>query len=106
MNEVPEKEHEFFWRMANEYQLGLHAKVFALMWAALDDKTITFVNIKDIHSRCEEIFKYLYLGKRFDELVAKSNDDLSAMKEGFKIFGLTYETLDEVERVLKLKAFI
>jgi hypothetical protein len=106
MSEVSEKECEFFYRMAQDYHSGNSPKVFFLVYSGLEDKTIGLVNIEEAQARCNEIFKYLYLGRRFDELVAKSNKTLVSLPGGFELLGHKFETLDEVEKALNNKAFL
>ncbi|SRR5258706_15619918 len=106
MSDTVEKECEFFYRMAQDYHSGNSPKVFFLMYSGLEDKTIGLVNIEETQVRCNEVFKYLYLGRRFDELVKKSNKSLVSIPTGFKLLDHLFETLDEVEKALNNKAFL
>jgi hypothetical protein len=52
------------------------------------------------------IFDYIEVKKRFDKLRIEINDDLSFDKKGFKVVNTKFQTLDEVEKAIRNKAFL
>lgn len=101
-----EIECKFFYRMNGDYRDHTSAKIFYLMFNALDDFNIDLINTEDMQRRCDEVFKYIFLLKRFNNLVKLSNNSVYSSLEGFNLEGHVFETLDEVQKALENKAFL
>lgn len=103
-----EKECEFFSRMrSGRYQTYLAS--FALM-AATKDCGTELIDLIEVKKRCNDVFRFLDLQRKFSELNKLAKIDFSHdggyICDGFLVLGHKFDTLDEVERCIKNKAFI
>ncbi len=73
---------------------------------ALSSKQMSILDVAACRDRINTVFDYVEVRKRFDKLREEINGGLSFDKNGFKLFKSTFETLDEVEKALKNKAFL
>jgi hypothetical protein len=102
MSEKMEKECEFFDRMLSDYHMS---NPFHLVHVAIDDDTVNYCHLEDLQARCNEIFRFLLLRRRFDKL-SSLVDTLECSRNGFRIYGHEFETLDQVEKSIQNKAFM
>lgn len=73
---------------------------------ALRQSSYSIIKFDVLRKEMSDILDFMELRHRFDELVEQSNNTLSVTDTGFILDNHTLETLDEVERALKLKAFL
>jgi hypothetical protein len=64
------------------------------------------LNLKIIKFEFIEDVKYLILHKEYCDLLSLSDDKLSYDDDGFHLDGHTFETLKEVRKAIKNKAFL
>lgn len=81
------------------------ATMFNLMGVALEDNSWEMVDLETSHAAISASFKTLIVSKRY-KLLQRQNKELGYSSEGFFIGEHKFETLDEVERALKNKAFL
>ena len=81
------------------------AKMFSLMSTALADSTWELLEIDTAAEVFSGVFKYLSISKRYRDLQSQSQE-LSYSADGFHLGEHIFETLDEVEKALKNKAFL
>ena len=98
-----------------EYQLmrriGINDHVkykesFRAMGQAISNGDWEYLNVDVLQSRINEAFVYVRANIRFQELVKSTNGELSMSINGFYLGQHKFETLDEVERAWKNKAFL
>jgi len=102
-----ETEAQFFYRVSQfSYHNGKSAKQFFLVSQALENQTILFLNLEEVKKQFDEIYRYIILLQRFEEL-KKHCFSLESDYDGFYFDSvLKFDSLDEVERALKNKAFL
>jgi hypothetical protein len=109
-----EKECEFYSRMEREYHVCFAA--FGVM-ASTKDCGTDIIDLAEVKKRCNDVFRFLELQDRFLKLngITKINVSYPNMgsngyrnnpSDGFEVFGHKFDTLDEVERCIKNKAFL
>lgn len=103
---MEEKECEWFYRNIRQLADGQLSKPFYLVFTTIEDKQFEYVNIGTLEVRCNEIFKFLTLHKKFNELFERSNEKLYSFPEAYKLDGFEFTTLAEVEKALNNKAFL
>lgn len=79
---------------------------FDLVSQALYTKSVNMLNIKLCKEEITEVFEYIELKQKFDELQAKSGQKVIITIRNFHFEGFEFETLSEVEKALKNKAFL
>ena len=79
-----------------------------LISQALKDQTNRILNLEEIKKSFDEIYQFLSIQKRFEELRELHTLSLDIYHDGFYFTNAThkFQSLDEVERVLKNKAFL
>lgn len=104
---VKEKECEFYCRLYNiwkELKAPFNSVIDTInsgtLWYA------AFLDIDNIRNGCNSVLDFLAMVKRMSELQRQYDCIFSCEKTGFKLDGHSFETLDEVERALKMKAFM
>lgn len=97
------KEYNFLDRFGSTSRMS---NLFALMADACSNNTWMFLHLKETQEMMDNYFKCLALKKRYTELVVLSNIILNYDETGFHLHEHTFETLDEVEKALKNKAFL
>jgi hypothetical protein len=98
-----EKEYQFYLRLFEDWDnLG---KSFDIVSDAIYNEAEIFIDIEKIKESCNAVLDFLTIRKRFAEL-SKCRCNLDCEKTGFLVDGHSFETLDEVERALKMKAFM
>ena len=98
------KEYELLTKY--HYPEGAIEGPFDVMSQALYTKSTNLLNLDECRARTNEIFDYLELKKRYDSLVEESKGKLQFTKEYFDLLKHQFQTLDEVEKALKNKAFL
>lgn len=92
--------------LKNRYNSNIQAP-FDLMSSAIQDgNTWSLINLEKMQAITNESFRYLNLLKRYDTLNGLSNGILHFDEEGFHVEEHTFQTLEEVEKALKHKAFL
>ncbi len=93
--------------LKNRYNSNIQAP-FDLMSSAIQDgNTWSLIDLEKMQSLINESFRYLNLIKRYDALSRLSNGVLHFDEDGFHIEEEhTFQTLEEVEKALKHKAFL
>jgi len=98
-----------------EYKMFLHydkvikggiISPFQLMVDALRGQSWPLVDLKATRDAIAQDFRYLLLYKRYESLRLYSKNTLSYDENGFHLDGHVFETLDEVEKALRLKSFL
>lgn len=72
----------------------------------LSNNQIGILDIAACRAKMNTVFDYIELKQRFDKLREVAPQNLAFEKSGFRLFKSTFETLDEVEKALKNKAFL
>lgn len=72
----------------------------------ISNRQLAILDIKACRDRMNVVFDYIETRKRFDKLREAINNKLSFDNEGFHLLKNTFESLDEVEKALKNKAFL
>lgn len=79
---------------------------FDLIKSAISNKQIEMLDVERCKVTIDEVMQYLSLKKRYLHLASVAGDKLTIKEEGFVFYDSTFSTLDEVERAMKLKAFL
>lgn len=99
------KEYEVVREMSEGYS-NRYSKILEAIIAAINNKHYEILNFQAAKSRVEEAMNAVELKMRFDELNNKALGKLTASKTEFELDGHKFETLDDVEKALKNKAFL
>lgn len=84
-----------------------HTKCLGILNDVISDgKGCEFLDFSMIKDKVEEILSFVKLYQRYLALSKDSNGSLSYNNDGFNLDGHSFETLDEVDRALKNKAFL
>lgn len=98
--------------MKKEYELVCDfdeselSSMFYAINVAFEQKNWDLLDLDVCQAKVNEAFRAAILRKRFDYLNEVSNTAIKYSKDGFMLDNHKFETLDEVERAWKLKAFI
>ena len=99
------KEYEVVFSMCESYG-NRYAKTLETIASAINNKHYDMFNLETVKLKMDEVFEAIMLKRRFDELNSKANGKLVCNKTDFELDTHKFETLDEVERALKNKAFL
>lgn len=80
--------------------------IFDLVSQAIYTRNWSAINLEKCHSEIDEVFQWIPIKIRYDELFERSGKELSFAAGGFSIYGHLFQTLDEVEKAINNKAFI
>lgn len=81
-------------------------KIFGTVHEALMNGDEHLLDAEACQEYANEYFEYLKLIKRYKVLNKELNNSLIISDDGFKIADSKFETLDDVEKAIKLKAFL
>jgi hypothetical protein len=98
------KEYQLLYKF--RYSPNLMEAPFDVISQVLYGKSTHLLKLKECREHVNKIFDYLELKHRFDALEEAANQTLIFTNECFKLDLHEFETLDEVERALKNKAFL
>jgi len=79
---------------------------FDLVSQALYTKSVDMLNLEACKAEIAEVFQFIDLRARFNILQAESENKILVTYTGFQFEGFKFETLDEIEKALKNKAFL
>lgn len=82
------------------------ASKFSSLERIASNGDVELVDIPACRVMLNEIFDYFVLRQRFIHLSDQAMGHLSFAIDGFKLYETTFQTLDEVEKALKNKAFL
>lgn len=104
------KEYELLQKYNNHeeklYANGDHVRCFELLKDLLSHgKGYEFLNLPVLRKKTEEILQFLDLQQKYILLHEKYNN-ISLDNQGFNLDGHRFDTLDELEKALKNKAFL
>ena len=71
-----------------------------------DNDAIEYINTDLLEQDIAYFMRSVSVYKRFLTLAKQVNKQLFATENGFELLGNTFSTLDEVERAIKVKAFL
>ncbi len=77
-----------------------------LLSHALSYNSLTMVDLPLVKDSVNRLFEFLAIRQRYERLKISSRASLSFDKDGFHLDGHTFSSMDEVEKALKLKAFL
>jgi hypothetical protein len=81
------------------------ASEFEFMNKNLASDNWRLLDLKQLQINCNEHLKYLLLYDEYLSLQVDAEGELSYNKDGFQLYGKIFQSLAEVKRALKLKAF-
>lgn len=81
------------------------ASEFDFIGNTISSSNWRLLDLKQIRDNCDSHIKYLILYDKYMCLQQDSDDNLTYDKEGFQLYGKTFQSLSEVKRAIKLKAF-
>lgn len=79
---------------------------FEVMSMAIYQKQIDMIQLDVCRSKINEVFDYLELRKRYDILFNQADAKLKIGAGCFELDSYKFQTLDEVEKAIKNKAFL
>lgn len=79
---------------------------FDLVSQALYTKSVNLLNLSLCKTEIAEVFEYIDLKSRFELLQIHSENKIMVTFTAFQFEGFQFETLDEIEKALKNKAFL
>lgn len=80
--------------------------VFYTVQTAIEQKAWDLLDLESCTEKVNEALRAIACKKRFDQLNKMSNTAIKYSMDGFILDNHKFETLDEVERAYKLKAFL
>jgi len=92
--------------LKNRYNSTIQAPFDCMSASIQDGNTWSLIDLEKMQALIDESFRYLHLYKKYDTLSSLSNGTLHFDEEGFHIEEHTFQTLEEVEKALKHKAFL
>lgn len=101
------KEYQYFIKYDSDSFYNSKAyNTFELIKSAISNKQIEMLDVDRCKITIDEVMVYLSLKKKYINLASVAGDKLTIKEEGFVFYDSTFSTLDEVERAMKLKAFL
>jgi hypothetical protein len=106
------KEYESYYRECKNSVWDSLKKPFRMVVEAIDvrdsknDESSQYLDIDTVRSACNEVLDFLAIRKRMWKLNNQYDCKIDCDEHGFLVDGHSFETLDEVERALKMKAFM
>ena len=79
---------------------------FEVMSMAIYQKQIDMIQLDVCRAKINEVFDYLELRKRYDILFNQADAKLKIGVDCFELDSYKFQTLDEVEKAIKNKAFL
>lgn len=98
------KEYEAVYAISDSY--NRYSKALDAIVSAINNRHYDMLNLEAVKRKLDEVFDAMVLKSRFDELYKKSNGKLVCNKTDFDFESHKFETLDEVEKAIKNKAFL
>ena len=93
--------------LLNKYFSDGHVEgPFEIMSQAVYTKKTHLLNLKECQFQINEIFEFLYVLARYNAINDLCKHQLVFTATDFYISGHKFQTLDEVERAIKQKAFL
>lgn len=90
--------------LAGLYNKGYYT--LDLVKNALSNNILDMLDLSICDEAVKEIFTYLHLKKKYSALKKEANGQLTVSKDGFKLSGKDFLTIDELEKAWKNKAFL
>lgn len=94
------------YELVSDFDEDEACRIFYTIQTAIEQKNWDLLDIEVAQAKVNDALRAITLRKRFDKLNAASNTAIKYSVKGFTLDNHTFETLDEVERAWKLKAFI
>lgn len=69
-------------------------------------RAVDALDLDNLKESFDELFEFLYVYKRYRKINKKFNYTLSWDKEGFKLNESLFQTLDDLEKAYKNRAFL
>jgi hypothetical protein len=98
--------------MKKEYDLLLEfdenelCGVFYTIQTAIEQKSHDLLDLESCKSKVDEAFRALACQRRLTQLNKMLRSAIKFSRDGFTLDNHKFETLDEIERAYKLKAFL
>lgn len=89
-----------------DYDAEEVGNIFYTLHIAITQKNTELLNLEACQTQVNEAFRAIACKKRFDQLNDESKTLIKYSMNGFIVDDHKFETLDEVERAFKLKAFL
>lgn len=99
------KEYEMVSFMAEPYG-NRYVKTLESISSAINNKQYDMFNLETVKLKMDEVFEAIVIKTRFDALCNESNGKPVCTKTEFELESHKFQTLDEVEKALKNKAFL
>src|SRR5271157_5644394 len=96
------KEYE----LVSEFDTSELSGLFYTIQTAIEQKSWDLLDLESCKVKVSEALRAVACKKKFDQLNEMSNTAIKYSIDGFMLDNHKFETLDEVERAYKLKAFL
>jgi hypothetical protein len=96
------KEYE----LVSDFDKSVLSGVFYTIQTAIEQESHELLDLESCKAKVDEAFRAIACKKRFEHLNEISNTAIKYSRDCFLLDNHKFETLDEVERAWKLKAFI
>lgn len=94
------------YELVSDYDKDELSGVFYTIQTAIEQENYELLDLDACKGKVEEALHAIACKKRFDYLNKISDTAIKYSRDGFMLDNHKFETLDEVERAWKLKAFI
>ena len=96
------KEYE----LVSEFDKAELSGVFYTIQTAIEQGSYDLLDLESCKAKVDEALRAVACKKKFEQLNEMSNTAIKYSVNGFMLDNHKFETLDEVERAYKLKAFL
>ncbi len=101
---MKKKEYEMILTISEGYS-NRYAKTLDFIVSAINNKNYDVLDLESVKMKMDEVFEAITLKVRFDSLL-DLNSSIICNKDCFELDTHKFETLDEVEKAIKNKAFL
>jgi hypothetical protein len=102
---VKDKEYKILWYY-EQIDKSKVSTLFYLMYQAIENGSVGYVDLEETKKSMLVDFAYLKISKTYLRLQLASKETLIYTETSFVLDGHEFQTLKEVERALKLRAFL